>query len=279
MSWKLDLLRVEPIVRTALEEDIGNGDITTILTVPEHTQAEARIISKSAGVLAGIEVARLVFAILDPEVTFKCRVEDGSRLKPGMVIATLKGKATTILSGERVALNFLQRMSGIATLTHEYVRRVSHTKAKIVDTRKTAPGLRYLDKYSVTVGGGFNHRFGLYDGILIKDNHIAAAGGITAAVRAAKRGAPHTLRIEVEVTNLEQLREAIDSGADAVLLDNMPVDMLRKAVEFAPGGIILEASGGITLDNVAEIAETGVDLISVGALTHSAAALDLSMVF
>ncbi|MGQ9580254.1 MAG: carboxylating nicotinate-nucleotide diphosphorylase [Armatimonadota bacterium] len=276
---KLDPLRVEPIVKTALEEDIGNGDITTHLTVPDHPQAEARIISKSAGVLAGIEVARLVFAILDPEVAFKHYIEDGSRLEPGMVIATLTGSATAILSGERVALNFLQRMSGIATLTHEYVRRVAHTKAKIVDTRKTAPGLRYLDKYSVNAGGGYNHRFGLYDGILIKDNHIVAAGGVSAAVKAAKCGAPHTLRVEVEVTSLEQLKEAIDSGADAVLLDNMPVKMVRKAVELAAGNIVLEVSGGITLDNVAEIAETGVDLISVGALTHSAAALDLSMVF
>ena len=274
---RLDLLLVEPIVKMALEEDLGWGDVTTCVTVPRLARAEARIVSKSAGIVAGIDVARMVFTTLDSRIAFEPCIEDGSQLEPGTAIAKVQGNAAEILSGERVALNFLQRMSGIATLTSQYVARVSHTKAKIVDTRKTAPGLRYLDKYAVRIGGGHNHRFGLYDGILIKDNHVAAAGGIAAAVRAARTSAPHTLLIEVEVTNLEQLKEAIDCGADAVLLDNMSIDMLKEAVELASGRVILEASGGITLENVAQIAETGVDLISVGALTHSVRALDISM--
>ncbi|MDH7601204.1 MAG: carboxylating nicotinate-nucleotide diphosphorylase [Armatimonadota bacterium] len=276
---RLDLLAAEPIVRRAIEEDLGQGDITTSLTVPRLARADARIVSKSAGILAGIEIARMVFAILDSRLMFEPHLEDGARLEQGTVIANVIGSAAEILSGERVALNFLQRMSGIATLTSQYVSRVSHTKARIVDTRKTVPGLRCLDKYSVRVGGGYNHRFGLYDGILIKDNHIAAAGGIAAAVRAAKNRAPHTLLVEVEVRNLDELKEAIESGADAVLLDNMSVQTLSEAVQLAAGRVVLEASGGITLDNVAQVAETGVDLISVGALTHSPPALDISMEF
>ncbi len=276
---RLELLAVEPIVRRALEEDLGNGDITTALTVPRSARADARIVSKAAGVLAGIDVARMVFTMLDSRLTFEPHLEDGARFERGTVIANVVGNAAEILSGERVALNFLQRMCGIATLTSEYVARVSHTKAKIIDTRKTVPGLRCLDKYSVRVGGGYNHRCGLYDGILIKDNHITVAGGIASAVRAAKSKAPHTLLVEVEVRNLDELKEAIESGADSVLLDNMSIEMLSKAVQLADGRVILEASGGITLENVAAIAETGVDLISVGALTHSAPAIDISMEF
>lgn len=273
----LDTIYIESVVKAALAEDIGSGDITTLLTIPEQARVTGSIKAKAEGVLAGVEVACAVFAALDSRLQFEAAIEDGAGLAPGDRIATIDGSARSILSAERVALNFLQRMSGIATLTAKYVELVSHTKARIVDTRKTTPGLRRLEKYAVTVGGGFNHRFGLSDCILIKDNHIAAAGGITAAVTAAKRRAPHTLKIEVEVTSINQLDEAIHAGADAVLLDNMPLATMREAVEAAGGVVVLEASGGVSDDNVAAIAETGVDLISVGALTHSAPALDISL--
>ena len=274
-----DPSHVERIVKNALAEDIGSGDITTSLTVPAHARTDAVIVSRSVGVLAGIDVARAVFAAVDGRIVFEAMMEDGSEIARDDLIANVQGGATGILTGERVALNLLQRMSGIATLTARYVSLVAHTRARIVDTRKTTPGLRVLEKYAVTAGGGHNHRFGLYDGILIKDNHIAAAGGMRTAVTAAKANAPHTLKIEVEVTDLDELEEAIDSGADAVLLDNMPVETMRRAVEFAAGRVILEASGGVTEENVAAIAGTGVDLISVGALTHSAPALDMSLHF
>jgi len=274
-----DPSHVERIVKNALAEDIGSGDITTSLTVPAHARTDAVIVSRSVGVLAGIDVARAVFAAVDGRIVFEAMMEDGSEIARDDLIANVQGGATGILTGERVALNLLQRMSGIATLTARYVSLVAHTRARIVDTRKTTPGLRVLEKYAVTAGGGHNHRFGLYDGILIKDNHIAAAGGMRTAVTAAKANAPHTLKIEVEVTDLDELEEAIDSGADAVLLDNMPVETMRRAVEFAAGRVILEASGGVTEENVAVIAGTGVDLISVGALTHSAPALDMSLEF
>ncbi|MGC8863397.1 MAG: carboxylating nicotinate-nucleotide diphosphorylase [Armatimonadota bacterium] len=273
----LDPIHVERVVKNALAEDIGSGDITTALTVPAIARVEAVIVSRAAGVLAGIEVARAAFQATDPRILFEALLEDGAEIEPGTTIALVQGGAASILTAERVALNFLQRLSGVATLTAKYVAAVAHTQAKIVDTRKTTPGLRVLEKYAVAVGGGRNHRFGLYDGILIKDNHIAAVGGITAAVAAARAHAPHTLRIEVEVGSLQEMEEAIEAGADAVLLDNMPVDMLKKAVEVAQGKVILEASGRVSLDNVAAIAETGVDLISVGALTHSAQALDISL--
>ncbi|MCX8052840.1 MAG: carboxylating nicotinate-nucleotide diphosphorylase [Armatimonadetes bacterium] len=275
----LDPIHVERIVKNALAEDIGSGDITTALTVPAIARVDATIVSRSEGILAGVDVARAAFAIVDSRIMFEAVLEDGSHLEPGSLIANVQGGAAGILTGERVALNFLQRMCGIATLTAKYVERVSHTKAKIVDTRKTTPGLRVLEKYAVAVGGGQNHRFGLYDGILIKDNHVASVGSVRAAINAARENAPHTLRIEVEVDSLDQLAEAIECEADAVLLDNFSPETLRKAVEMAAGRVILEASGGVNLENVAEIAETGVDLISVGALTHSAPALDISLEF
>lgn len=270
---------IKGVVRAALDEDMGSGDITTLLTVPEDAAAKATFVVKQEGVIAGMHVARAAFRALDRKAVFETAIDDAARVQPGDSIATVAGNARAILSAERVALNFLQHMSGIATLTAKYVGLVSHTKAKIIDTRKTTPGLRRLEKNAVTVGGGFNHRFNLSDGILIKDNHIAAAGGVTAAVTAAREGAPHTLKIECEVTNLDELSEAIAAGADAVLLDNMPLDMLRQAVELAAGRVITEASGGINEETVAAIAETGVDLISVGALTHSAPALDISLRF
>ena len=281
---------VEAIVRMALAEDIGNGDITTQLTIPEEAPLEdeftAEIIARQEGIVAGMDFADIVFGASlfepagdDSETCMLPKIGDGCSVEPGDCIAVVEGHPRTILTGERVALNFLQHMSGIATLTNRYAELVSHTKAKIIDTRKTTPGLRRLEKYAVTVGGGHNHRFNLSDGILIKDNHIAAAGGVTAAVTAAKKHAPHTLKIECEVTNLDELNEAIAAGADSVLLDNMPIDMLKQAVEFVAGRVITEASGGVNESNVAAIAETGVDLISVGALTHSAPALDISLEF
>ena len=268
---------VESIVKTALAEDIGGGDITTALTIPRESIATGVIVAREQGVLCGLDVVRATFDAVDPEIVLEEIADDGSRLSAGDTIATLSGRTRGILSGERVALNFLQRMSGIATATARYVESVSHTKARIVDTRKTTPGLRVLEKYAVRVGGGFNHRFGLSDGVLIKDNHLAAAGGVATAVSAAKKQAPHTLRIEVEVGSLNQLDEAVEAGADAVLLDNMTPDVMREAVELVGGTVILEASGGVSEENVVEIAETGVDIISVGALTHSVRALDISL--
>jgi len=287
----LDAVYVESVVNAALAEDVGSGDITTLLTVPENTWCKGEVVVKDDGILCGQDVARMVFTAIhnrsllpfsDGEKNgkghaYEIHVRDGARVKPGDVVASVSGEARGILTGERVALNFLQRMSGIATITARYVSLVSHTNARIVDTRKTTPGLRRLEKYAVTVGGGYNHRFGLSDGILIKDNHIAVAGGVREAVTSAKNKAPHTLKIEVEVSNLDQLCEAIEAGADAVLLDNMPLEMMREAVNVAKGRVILEASGGVTEKTVAAIAETGVDLISVGALTHSAQALDISL--
>jgi nicotinate-nucleotide pyrophosphorylase (carboxylating) len=273
----LDAAYIERIVRAALDEDTGSGDITSLLTIPKESQSRAVMVAKAQGVLAGIGVAKRALHTGWIRVTMS--LSDGATAHTGDTILEVKGRTYEILSRERVALNFLQHMSGIATLTRRYVDLVSHTKAKIIDTRKTTPGLRRLEKYAVCVGGGHNHRFNLSDGILIKDNHIAAAGGVTAAVTAAKRGAPHLLKVECEVTNLDELNEAIAAGADAVLLDNMPLDLLKQAVEVVAGRVITEASGGVNESNVAAIAETGVDLISVGALTHSAPALDISLQF
>lgn len=273
----LDPVYLESVVKTAIAEDTGSGDITTLLTIPNDLTARAVIRAKESGIIAGQELAWVVFHEFFTQTMYEPLVRDGSHVTAGTVIGNVSGKARTILTGERVALNFLQRMSGIATLTAKYVEQVKHTKARIVDTRKTTPGLRRLEKYAVTCGGGYNHRFGLDDGILIKDNHIAAAGGITAAIETAKDRAPHTLKIEIEVTNIDGLEEAIGAGADVVMLDNMPLDQMRKAVSIADGRVLLEASGGVSLKSVKEIAETGVDIISIGALTHSAPALDISL--
>ncbi|MCE5323743.1 carboxylating nicotinate-nucleotide diphosphorylase [bacterium] len=273
----LDPVYLESVVKSAIAEDVGSGDITTLLTIPNDMTARGVITAKESGIIAGQELAWVVFHEFFTQTMYEPLIRDGKHVKAGTVIGNVSGKARTILTGERVALNFLQRMSGIATLTAKYVDQVKHTKARIVDTRKTTPGLRRLEKYAVTCGGGYNHRFGLDDGILIKDNHIAAAGGITAAIEAAKDSAPHTLKIEVEVTNINGLEEAIKAGADIVMLDNMPLDQMRRAVTFTDGKVLLEASGGVSLKSVKEIAETGVDLISVGALTHSAPAMDINL--
>ncbi len=271
--------RVREIIRIALEEDIGNGDVTTSLLVAEDHESRAVIIAKENFVVAGIPFVKEVFDILDPRVRFSVFINDGRRTTKGDVIAEVFGRTRSLLSGERVCLNIFQRLSGIASLTSMFVERVSGLKAKIVDTRKTSPGLRFMEKYAVRIGGGSNHRSGLFDGILIKDNHIEAVGGITKALRLAKEG-HHLAKMEVEVENLHDLGEAIEGGADIVMLDNMTVDDMRKAVEMirnSQKNIIIEASGNVTLNNVRDIAETGVDLISIGSLTHSAAASDISM--
>ena len=264
-------------LRKALEEDLGAGDLTTNAIIDPGRQASASLWAREAMVLAGLHVFSRVFRLLAPEMTFQVYFEEGRFVPEGEKICQITGPANAILKGERTALNFLQRMSGIATLTKSYVEKVGSQKVRLVDTRKTAPGLRLFDKYAVRMGGGFNHRLGLYDGILIKDNHISAAGSVTNAVRLAKQGSPHTLKVEVEVEDLKALEEAIEAGADAILLDNMAPPMLKEAVKLSGGRVLLEASGGINLKNIEEIAKTGVDIISVGALTHSAKAVDVSL--
>jgi nicotinate-nucleotide pyrophosphorylase (carboxylating) len=264
------------IIYSALEEDIGQGDVTTNLLIPEDRKSKAHCIAKDNFVLAGLPFVREVFRILDPSILFKTLYNDGSKVKKGNIIAEISGKTCVILKGERVSLNILQRLSGIATLTNRYVEKTRGLKAKIVDTRKTTPCHRFMEKYAVKVGGGYNHRFGLFDGILIKDNHIKTLGSIKKAVREAKKG-HHLFKIEVEVKNLKELKEAIESGADIIMLDNMSVRDMKEAVKIAKGRVMLEASGNISLENVREVAETGVDLISVGALTHSAPAVDISL--
>ncbi|HHV34194.1 MAG TPA: carboxylating nicotinate-nucleotide diphosphorylase [Syntrophomonadaceae bacterium] len=271
-SWYID-----QAVRRALAEDVGKGDLTTNALVPENLRAEGLIYSKAHGILAGMPAAKRTFRCLDPGVKFEQEMADGSELAPGSVVAQVKGQGRALLTGERVALNFLQRLSGIATATRELLQRVEGTKAQLVDTRKTTPGLRLLEKYAVRAGGGYNHRLGLDDGVLIKDNHIKVAGGITEAIRRARAVTPHTIKIEVEVESLDQLKEALDAGADIIMLDNMSFDMMRDAVNIAAGRVPLEASGGISGETISKVAETGVDLISVGAVTHSAKALDISM--
>lgn len=270
---------LDPILRRALLEDIGTGDVTTMATIEPGTQASAELVAKEDFVLAGIDVARRVFQLLSAETAFEKLITDGQTVKRGDVMAWIKGDAAALLQGERVALNLLQRMCGVATLTAAFVREVVGTQAVVVDTRKTTPGLRVLEKYSVRMGGGGNHRMALYDAVLIKENHISAAGGITAAVSRAKQRVPHTQKIEVEVRNQDEVAEALAAGVDILLLDNMTLTELTAAVKLVGDQAITEASGGVNLDTVREIAETGVRLISVGALTHSYRAVDISMLF
>ncbi|MGB4599846.1 MAG: carboxylating nicotinate-nucleotide diphosphorylase [Trichlorobacter sp.] len=270
-------LDLDDLIRHALQEDIHTGDLTTQACVPEVRPAAARLVAKESFVLAGMQVAARVFTLLDPAVAFEPQFADGACVESGTVIARMDGDAAALLQGERVALNLLQRMCGIATLTSRYVAAVSGTRARIVDTRKTTPGLRMLEKYAVRVGGGINHRTGLYDGILIKENHIAAAGGITEAVCRARTYIPHTLKIEVETETVAQVQEALTAGADIIMLDNMDGATMRHCVTLIAGRALVEASGGVTLDTVRAIAESGVDIISVGALTHSPKASDISM--
>ena len=268
---------IDRIIENALAEDIHTGDITTLAVMREPREARARLIAKEPMVLAGIEAATRVFHLLDPLILITPHFSDGDALKTGDNIVEITGNASSLLQGERVALNILQRMCGVATLTARYVAAVQGTKARVVDTRKTAPGLRILDKYAVRVGGGVNHRTGLYDGVLIKENHIAAAGGIGVAISRARAYIPHTMKIEVETESLPEVAQALAAGADIIMLDNMDTATMVEAVEMIDGRALVEASGGVNLDTVREIAATGVDIISVGALTHSARAMDISM--
>lgn len=266
----------EETIRLALAEDIGHGDITSSLIVPESGDQRAVIRAKEDFILAGMPFVRNVFSIIDPGIKINTFFGEGAEVTKGSDIAEVTGNARGLLLGERTALNILQRVSGIATLTSDYKKLVSDLAVKIVDTRKTAPGMRYMEKYGVRAGGGHNHRFGLSDGVLIKDNHIKIAGGVRTAMSLAKQ-AHHLLKIEIEVSNFEDLREALDAGVDVIMLDNMSIADMGRAVEIARGRALLEASGNINIDNVREIALTGVDLISVGALTHSVRAVDISM--
>jgi nicotinate-nucleotide pyrophosphorylase (carboxylating) len=274
--------QVDHLLHLALSEDIGTGDLTTTACVPADVEGAARLIAKDLLVLAGLPFFQRVFEILDGRVEVVAHFPDGTLIPPGTVVAELSGPARSILVGERTALNVLQRLSGTATLTRRWVEAIDGTVARICDTRKTTPGMRYMQKYAVAVAGGSNHRFGLDSGVLIKDNHIAACGGLTAAVERCRRSAPHLLKIEVEVVDLGLVDEAIAAGADVILLDNMPTDTMIAAVHrIRDSGkpILIEASGGLTLARAREVAETGVDLLSVGALTHSAPSADLSLDF
>ena len=273
----LNLRSLDPLIDLAFEEDIGIGDITTEATVPATQEGVGILLAKSDGIVAGLPIAERVFTKLDTALAFRALVSDGDAVEAGTPIAEVQGSAKTILIGERTALNFLQRLSGIATLTAQFVEAVANYDTKIVDTRKTAAGWRAVQKYAVRVGGGYNHRFGLYDGVLIKDNHIVAAGGIGSAVQRAREVVPHTAKIEVEVETLDQVDEALKAGADILLLDNMSPGTMKSVVREVGNLAITEASGGITLERVQAVAATGVDLISVGALTHSAMPMDISL--
>ena len=273
----MTMLDLDSKIIAWLQEDIGSGDITSLATVPETATAHAIIHAKDTGILAGIEIAQRVFTLLDPTIKFTAQLEDGAALTPASVIATIDGKARTLLSGERLALNLLQHLSGVATRTHKLAAIAAPFGAKLVDTRKTTPGLRLLDKYAVKVGGGANHRLGLYDAILIKDNHIQVAGGIKEALARAHAYASHMTKIEIEVEDIEGVKEALASGADVIMLDNMAPDKMAEAVKIIDHRAIVEASGGIDETTLAAAAQSGVDIISVGALTHSVKALDISM--
>lgn len=270
------------LIDLALREDLAQGDITSESTVPADRAATAVLIAKQAGVVSGIETARSVFERVDPSVVFQPFVADGAHVERGHILARISGNARSMLAAERTALNLIQRLSGIATVTARYAAAVAGTGATVVDTRKTTPGMRLLEKAAVRHGGGGNHRFNLGDAVLIKDNHLAAIGGnrpIVAAVTAARARAPHTSRVEVEVTDLAGVADALEAGADIIMLDNMGLDDMREAVRLVDGQALVEASGGVTLETVRQVAETGVDLISVGALTHSAPSLDISLDF
>jgi nicotinate-nucleotide pyrophosphorylase (carboxylating) len=278
--FELNAGRLRRSIELWLEEDIGMGDITTMTTIPQDQKSKGVIHVKEEGIIAGLPVAEAVFAAVDPALVFTRKVEEGSFAAKGTVLAEVEGSTRSILLGERLALNLLQRMSGIATRTKQYVDALEGLPTRLVDTRKTTPGHRMLEKYAVRVGGGHNHRFGLYDAVMIKDNHIKGAGGITAAIRAAREQIPHTMKIEIEVETLQQLEEALAAGPDIIMLDNMKPQLMKEAVGMikrqAPY-IVVEASGSVTLETIKSIAETGVDVISVGRLTYSVAALDISL--
>lgn len=275
----LDKLSFDDLILTALKEDMPLGDITTDNTVKPGSKAKAILLAKREMVVAGLDVFERVFKLLDENTNFTRHVQDGAHISEGTVFLEFEGEASVLLKGERTALNFLQHLSGIATKTAEFCKQVQDLPVKVTDTRKTVPGLRNLDKYAVRVGGGYNHRFCLSDGVLIKDNHIKAAGGITQAVRQVRAGIPHTLKIEVETETLGQVKEALECGADIIMFDNMPAGMMTEAAKFVNGRAQTEASGDIHLETVREVALTGVDIISVGELTHTVKAANISMRF
>ena len=268
---------VEKLIDLALEEDIGPGDITTDCLVPSRLTGSANIVAKEPLVLSGIDIARQVFVRFDPDITWQNYYQDGEEIDSGASVVDISGNLKALLIAERVALNFLQRLSGIATLTRSYMNTFGNSRARLVDTRKTTPGWRVLEKYAVRVGGASNHRMGLYDGVLIKDNHIAVCGGIEAAVSRIRKRISHLLKIEVETSTIQDVREALSVGVDIIMLDNMPISMIHEAVELIDKRAIVEISGGVTDSDLEELAQTGVDIISVGALTHSARSVDLSM--
>jgi nicotinate-nucleotide pyrophosphorylase (carboxylating) len=275
----IDLTIIDEIILRSLKEDMPMGDITTDSTVPENEVIAARLIAKEYCVIAGTEIFARVFALLDPNVYVERLVNDGDKVLKGTIIMHVSGNSRALLKAERTALNLLQRMSGIATTTRRIVDLLENTSTKIVDTRKTVPGLRYLDKMAVRIGGGTNHRFSLSDGVLIKDNHIKASGGITQAVKRARAMIPHTIKIEVETESLDQVKEALEAGAEIIMLDNMTLEKMKEAVDYIEGRALTEASGNITDETVEAVAKTGVDLISIGALTHSVKAADISLRF
>lgn len=268
---------VQELIDIALKEDIGSGDITTDNIIGSEQRGEGRIIAKESLVLAGLEVAKSVFKTLDSEMVFHHDYADGDRMKSGDVIMTIEGQLRFLLMGERTALNFLQHLSGVATCVREYIDVLQSPEVRLIDTRKTLPGFRVLEKYAVRVGGARNHRMGLYDGVLIKDNHIAACGGITAAIENVRKGVSHLEKIEVEVSDQSGVAEALAAGADVIMLDNMDIGQIKAAVKLIDGKAMVEVSGGVTKDDLGRLAKTGVDLISVGALTHSARNVDISM--
>ena len=275
----LNFLVIDKIIRDALIEDMPYGDITTDLLIPQESTSSAVLLAKESGILCGIDVAKRVFEILDSNIKFEKLKTDGDNIQKGNVLAKIQGKTRAILMGERLALNILQRMSGIATFTNMLVQKVKGYRAAVTDTRKTIPLLRMLDKYAVFVGGGKNHRYSLSDAVLIKDNHIKAVGSITEAVKRAKENVPHTMKVEVEVRNMQEFEEALAAGADIIMLDHFTVDEMKMAVEKAEGRVLIEASGNINIDSIEEIAKTGVDIISVGSITHSVKSLDISLDF
>jgi len=275
----LNRFELDDIIKTALKEDIALGDITTDSLIDPSSTSSAVYIAKDDGIIAGLFVAERVFKIIDEDIEFVKKVNDGERVKKGDIIAQIKGSTSALLKAERTSLNYLQHLSGIATKTGMFVEKLKGLKTKVVDTRKTTPGLRALEKYAVKMGGGTNHRFCLSDGVLIKDNHIKAAGGVKKAIEKVRANIPHTIKIEVETETIEQVKEALDAKADIIMLDNMSLDQMKEAVVLIDGKATVEASGNVNLNSIREIAETGVDIISVGELTHTVKAFDISMRF
>lgn len=275
----LNFIAIDRLIKEALLEDMPYGDITTDLLIPDESVSDAILKVKEDGILCGIDVAKRVFFLLDENIRFEKLKKDGDRIKKGEIIAKIQGNSRAILKGERLALNLIQRMSGIATMTNKYAEKIENYKAVVTETRKTMPLLRMLDKYAVFIGGGKNHRYSLSDAVLIKDNHIKAVGSIKEAIASAKKSIPHTMKVEVEVRNIDEFKEALEAGADIIMLDHFTIDQLKEAVLLAEGRVLIEASGNVTLENIEEIAKTGVDIISVGAITHSVESLDISLDF